>query len=358
MIPFQSMKKLAFVQSSRAADWEKAFMLRVKDELAQSIPGASFQIVDQIEQADLVLYSDTISRKSSRQELSDCRKLLTRVQAQGGLLFALNFEDQPLGVLPGIYSSLPPQCFDSKLHLSWPHLEAPNKAVEIAPMTCPSQAQLLFNFVGSRSHRLRKKLFSLYGSTSGGDWKVVEIDRWYNHTEGEQNQYVQDIINSWFVLCPRGIAAYSHRIFESILLERVPVIIADDWVPFSFPEQGYYIRIPEKEIGQIVPILEREFKNYDVYHSNLLKVKSKWFTSRSRYQKVAEHFLQFQQQCRVAHDPAKLIERLNSVEFHKANGLLSYQRVFKTGTKILNQLRKKGRSLLDPVNQRDSTQAT
>lgn len=358
------MKNLAFVQSSSAADWEKEFLLRVKDELSQadelsqSIPGANFQIVDRIDQADLVLYSDTISRKSTRKELSDCRELLEEVQAQGGLLFALNFEDCPLGVLPGIYTSLQPQNFDSTLHLSWPHLEAPNRAVEIASMKCPSQAQLLFTFAGSCSHRLRKKLFSLYGSSSEKSWKVVEIDRWYNHTKGEHQQYVQDIMNSSFVLCPRGIAAYSHRIFESILLERVPVIIADDWVPFSFPEQDYYIRIPEREIGQIVPILEREFKNYDVYHSNLLKVKSNWFTSRSRYQKVVEHFLQFQQQYRAAHDPAKLVERLKSVEFHKSNGLLSYQRFFKTATRILSQLPKKKPGSMEPGNHEDSIQAT
>jgi len=165
-------------------------------------------------------------------------------------------------------------------------------------------------------------------------------------------------MNSWFVLCPRGIAAYSHRIFESILLERVPVIIADDWVPFSFPEQDYYIRIPEKEIGQIVPILERELKNYDVYHSNLLKVKSKWFTSRSRYQKVIEHFLHFQQRYRSAHDPAKLIERLKSVEFQKANKLLIYQRVFKTATRILNRLPRKKAGSVSPGNHEDSAQAT
>ena len=339
------MTNLAFVQSSSAADWEKEFLLRVKAELSQPMPGANFQIVDRIEDADLVLYSDTVSQKSTRKELSACRELLEKVQTSGGLLFALNFEDCPLGVLPGIYTSLQPKNFDSTLHLSWPHLEAPNRDVETASIKCPKQAQLLFTFAGSCSHRLRKKLFSLYGSSSEEDWKVVEIDRWYDHTEDEHKQYVQDIMNSWFVLCPRGIAAYSHRIFESILLERVPVVIGDDWVPFSFLEQDYYIRIPEKDIGQIVPILEREIKNYDVYHSNLLEVKSKWFTDRSRYQKVIEHFLQFQQQHRAAHDPDKLIERLKSVEFHKANGLLSYQRIFKTVTRILSQLPRKRVSL-------------
>lgn len=332
------MTNLAFVQSSSAADWEKEFLLRVKAELSQPMPGANFQIVDRIEDADLVLYSDTVSQKSTRKELSACRELLEKVQTSGGLLFALNFEDCPLGVLPGIYTSLQPKNFDSTLHLSWPHLEAPNRDVETASIKCPKQAQLLFTFAGSCSHRLRKKLFSLYGSSSEEDWKVVEIDRWYDHTESEKTQYVQDIVDSRFVLCPRGIASYSHRIFESILLERVPVIIADNWLPFSFKDQEYYVKVPEKDIGQIESILERELENYDSYLANLRAIKSKWFSKHSRYRIAIEHFLQFHQQNLTDHDPAKLTQRLQSTEFQRNNKLLYHQRILTKATKFLDQL--------------------
>ncbi len=334
------MTNLAFVQSSSAAGWEKEFLERVKNELSQPCISANFQTVNQVEQADLVLYFDTISRKSTRKDLSACRDLLERVQATGGAIFALNFEDRPLGILPGIYSSLRPNNFDSTLHLSWPHLEAPNSNVETASSKCLGHEPFLFTFAGSCSHRLRRKLFSLYasGAGSGGRWKMVEVDRWYNHTEDEHKQYVQDMLNSRFVLCPRGIAAYSHRIFESILLERVPVIIGDDWVPFSVPEQGYYVRIAEKDIGQIAPILERELENYDDYQSNLRKLSSNWFGKRLRYRNVVEHFLQFHKQYRTAHDPAKLIKRLECVEFRKANGLLSHQKVLRTTSRVLDRL--------------------
>ena len=339
------MKNLAFVQSYSVAKWEKEFLARVKNELSQPSPDASFQIVDQVERADLVLYSDTVSRKSTRKTLSACRDLLERVKATGGAIFALNFEDRPLGILPGIYSSLRPNNFDSTLHLSWPHLEAPNNEVETCNVETASakrsgQEPFLFTFAGSCSHRLRRKIFSLYGSGagSGGRWKVVEVDRWYNHTEDERKQYVQDILNSRFALCPRGIAAYSHRIFESILLERVPVIIGDDWVPFSVPDQGYYIRIAEKDIGQIAQILETELENYDDYLTNLRKLSLNWFGKRLRYRNVVEHFLKFHQQNRTAHDPAKLIKRLEGAEFRRANSLLSHQKIFKTTARVLRQL--------------------
>lgn len=332
------MTNLTLLQSSSAENWEKEFLSRVKNELSQPSPEASFQIVDQIEQADLVLYLDTVTKRSTTRGLSEYRELLESFQARGGLLFALNFEDRPLGVLPGIYTSLKPKNFDPKLHLSWPHLEAPNSIVDTMAVHPSSQQSLLFTFAGSCSHRLRRKLFSLYASGSGDRWKVVEIDRWYNHTDGEKNQYVQDILDSRFVLCPRGIAAYSHRIFESILLERVPVIIADDWVPFSFADQGYFIKIREKDIGQIESILERELGNYDSYLSSIREIKSKWFNNCSRYRNAIEHFLQFHQQNRTDHDPKKLVERLGTADFQRNNKLLCHQKILSAAGRILNQL--------------------
>ena len=332
------MTKLTLVQNSNAANWEKEFLLRVKNELSQPNQGTNFQIVDHIEQADLVLYLDSVTKKSIKRELAEHQILLKKVQAKGGALFSLNFQDRPLGVLPGIYTSLEPKNFDSTLHLSWPHLEPPNSNVETTPAKCSRQPPFLFTFAGSCSHRLRRKLFSLYAGKSGDRWKVVEIDRWYDHTEQEKAQYVQDVIDSQFVLCPRGIAAYSHRIFESILLERVPVIIADDWIPFSFPNRGYYVRVPEKDIGQIESILERELENYDSYLTNIREIKLRWFNKHSRYRNAIEHFLQFHQKNRPQHDPAKLSERLRSTEFQRNNKLLCHQRLLQTAAKLFEQL--------------------
>lgn len=338
MMLLQTMTKLTFVQNSNAANWEKEFLLRVKNELSQPSPGTNFQIVDHMDQADLVLYLDAVTKKPTKRDLTEYQALLERVQARGGLLFALNFQDRPLGILPGIYTSLEPQNFDPTLHLSWPHLEPPNSNVETPPNKCSRQIPFLFTFAGSCSHRLRRKLFSLYAAGSGDRWKVVEIDRWYDHTESEKTQYVQDIVDSRFVLCPRGIASYSHRIFESILLERVPVIIADNWLPFSFKDQEYYVKVPEKDIGQIESILERELENYDSYLANLRAIKSKWFSKHSRYRIAIEHFLQFHQQNLTDHDPAKLTQRLQSTEFQRNNKLLYHQRILTKATKFLDQL--------------------
>ena len=165
-------------------------------------------------------------------------------------------------------------------------------------------------------------------SNRSGVSNVYEVDRWFNHTEQELQQYVDDILDCRFVLCPRGLAAYSHRILETILLHRVPVIIADDWIPFSFPADKYYIQIPEKDLNNIHDILQQELKNYDMYLANLLKLKSTWLTKSRRYQILIDQFLKFRSRNQAAHHPDVLLERLASEKFLETNGLLPHQQLF------------------------------
>ena len=337
------MTKLALVQPSKVKNWEVEFLRRVKSELSQRTPQSTFQLVDALEEADVVLHVDS---NRSTKDLATHRKLLQWAAEEGKYAFALSFQDEPLGVLPGIYTSLGTSNFDPSLHLSWPHLEAPNKKVESSPQVSPKQASQLFTFLGSCSHPLRRKLFSMYESGHQDKWNVGEIRRWYDHSDDEHENYVSDILNSRFVLCPRGIAAYSHRIFEAMVLERVPVIIADDWVPFSFPQQDhYYVTIPESELENLTAHLERELENYDFYLSNLLAVKSKWLAKKTRYRTVVEYFLDFHRQHQSAHEPKVLLERLQSHEFRKSNGLLSYQMLFA----FANAIPYRGRKILQKI---------
>ena len=335
------MTRLAIVPPLIIKDWEPQFLLRVQTELAQQGPDSTFRLVDDVEEADVVFYVD--SNQSAR-SLSEYQKLFQWASEKQKFLFALSIQDNPLGAFPGIYTSLGPANFDPKLHLSWPHLEAPNRIVEDAAETPPTQDSLLFTFSGSCSHPLRRKLFSIYESGSDARCKVREVKRWYDHTESEHETYVEDILNSRFVLCPRGIACYSHRIFETILLDRVPVIIADDWIPFSFAQEDYYVKIPESEVGNIASHLERELEKYDDYLQDLRKVKAKWL-GQNRYRKVIEDFLSFHRQHKAAHDPKVLLDRLKSPEFRRSNDLLTHQKLLasasaipRNSTKVLEKL--------------------
>ena len=72
--------------------------------------------------------------------------------------------------------------------------------------------------------------------------------------------YLDEITRSRFVICPRGQGTTSHRLFEVLQLGRVPVILADAWVPPQGPDwSACSIRIPERDLA-LLPgrILERE----------------------------------------------------------------------------------------------------
>lgn len=52
--------------------------------------------------------------------------------------------------------------------------------------------------------------------------------------EGGSSNYVQEVRQSVFCLCPRGFAPWSQRLYDSIMLGCIPIIIADDIVlPFE-----------------------------------------------------------------------------------------------------------------------------
>ena len=343
------MTKLALMQPARVKQWAPEFLQRVKNELSQAGPGtqpaSSFQIVDDASQADTVMYLDSCFNKNAS-DLSGYRKLLEWAVEHRKTIFTLSYEDRPLGALPGIYTSIHASNFDSSLHLSWPHLEPPNDEVENTPLKRPEHLKYLYTFAGSCSHKLRRKLFATCReSNQAGLSKVYEVDRWYDHTKQERQQYVEDILDCRFALCPRGLAAYSHRIIESVLLNRVPVIIADDWIPFSFPADKYYVQVQEKDLENIQSILQQELKNYDMYYANLLKLKSAWLVKGRRYQILVEQFLEFHKRNQRAHDPKVLLERLASETFLKSNGLLAHQQLLRT----ITELPKRGKRVLSQI---------
>jgi hypothetical protein len=71
-----------------------------------------------------------------------------------------------------------------------------------------------------------------------------------------EKEYVELLMESNFILCPRGIGPCTYRLFESMQLGRAPVIIADDWqeIP-NIPWSTFSIRVPEAEVDQIAYIL-------------------------------------------------------------------------------------------------------
>lgn len=176
-----------------------------------------------------------------------------------GKVLTINYDDNPAGFLPGLYANLPSFRFVPDFHEPFCYLFAPripdSRLNEIIPLAAPSR--LLFSFRGAASHAVRRALIDLF-ATSSGSWKVTHIDRWYNHSPAETDAYYAEVLDSAFVLCPRGISTATHRLFEVMAMGRCPVIISDDWVPIPGPDWSECsVRIPELSIRDIPGILKK-----------------------------------------------------------------------------------------------------
>eukprot|EP00742_Colponemidia_sp_Colp-10_P007053 GILJ01007570.1.p1 GENE.GILJ01007570.1~~GILJ01007570.1.p1 ORF type:complete len:479 (+),score=58.75 GILJ01007570.1:104-1438(+) len=76
--------------------------------------------------------------------------------------------------------------------------------------------------------------------------------------EGKSKNYVKEVEESFFCLCPRGFAPWSRRFFDSVMLGCIPVIIADNIeLPFEdvLNYRQFSVKIAEKDMGQLKEIL-------------------------------------------------------------------------------------------------------
>jgi hypothetical protein len=215
--------------------------------------------------------------------------------------FLISDEDHPLPVLPGLYAALPKLTFYS--NSSWQrhfrtifYLSNHNPYIkELRGQGGP--IRYLFSFVGSRTSRVRKKLFRLAfkredillrATDSAYFWKDFIVLQGIRKTGDNQDylvDYTQEILQSRFVLCPRGNGNSSYRFFEVMEAGRVPVIISDSYV---FPKIPYewndlVIRVKENEVDRIEAILSQNEHRFEKMAALNLKVYEECFSNKSVY---------------------------------------------------------------------------
>jgi hypothetical protein len=97
----------------------------------------------------------------------------------------------------------------------------------------PVSADFLFSYMGRRSHPIRRRILIEFSNASDC---YLEDTSAYDHWDTQANnrhdfqaRYANVMARSKFVLCPRGWSPTTIRIFETMQMGRVPVILADDW---------------------------------------------------------------------------------------------------------------------------------
>lgn len=134
------------------------------------------------------------------------------------------------------------------------------------------------SFVGSDTHRIRRKLYEKYNSKY-----FFQQSAWNPTISDEQlNNFIHITSRSKFALCPRGYGASSFRLYETMQIGCVPIYISDEhYLPWSdeINWNSICILIKEHEIDDLDNIL----KNIDdiTYNNMLYNIKqiyNKYFT--------------------------------------------------------------------------------
>ena len=275
--------------AATAGDWWTSLSRLRQSALASTAP--MHHLVPSPEDADVILFSDSLSNTQA-----DVRNhTLTKRFGEKVFIYSTNDRDVPL--VPGVYT-----CAEKRWYL--PSHMRPGfyiKVVDhdwIQPSPISKRPLHLFSFCGSfDTHPLRRRLAAL-GSAQGfvrdtskdegrGFGKSADTYREW------QAEYFRVMHDSMFVLCPRGVAPSSYRIFESLKAGRVPVIIADDWVPPSGPNwTEFSLRVPEAHLHDVPRILERLATRAPVMGLRASKAWERWFSREQAFQTIVTWCLQ------------------------------------------------------------------
>lgn len=224
-------------------------------QLAEASRTERHQLVDTTEEADAVLFVDC--------HLLGDPIFLGRVRAtdafKGHRDKCFVFDERPRSYcsLPGLYTSVPWHALHRTYQVPWSYHMLRDTGYD---PDC--EADLLFSFVGTgRSHRCREQLFGLSHPRA----LVERVDghlNWDPKAPGFQERrtsFAESLSRSAFVLCPRGRATSSIRFYETMAAGRVPVVLADEWIPPTGVDlTEFAILWPEADVSGLVDYLESQ----------------------------------------------------------------------------------------------------
>ncbi|MGA2470757.1 MAG: exostosin family protein [Solirubrobacteraceae bacterium] len=162
--------------------------------------------------------------------------------------------DRPVWSLPGIYVCGSPRWARRyKLLVGGPYasLTFNDRPVEREP-------DLLFSFIGSRTHPVRERILQLrHARALIEDTGAVHFRQLVAEDRPDQARYGETLARSKFVLCPRGYGPATMRLYEVLQTGRVPVIISDEWLPPAGVDwSSATVRVAERDVERIPSILE------------------------------------------------------------------------------------------------------
>ncbi len=202
--------------------------------------------------------------------------------------FLFSSTDRVIPFLPGVYAGIEQRWYRPAWVRSGPYLGISIRqppAREPAP-GCP---RYLFSFVGTpHSAPVRKHIVQLRHPRA-----LIRDTAAANQNLLTPEEYADTLRGSSFILCPRGGGTSSFRLFETLALGRVPVIISDKWTPPRGPDwPSFSLHVAERDISQIPALLEaREAQAPDMGRL-ARQAWDEWFAADVLFHRIVEWCLE------------------------------------------------------------------
>lgn len=157
----------------------------------------------------------------------------------------------------------------------------------------------LFSFVGSRGTApVREPLMRLmhprgYIRDTAADYsRALHGTMSAGESHEYQRSYAEVIRASKFVLCPRGLSVSTIRVFETMQMGRVPVILSDGWIePPGAAWSKFSIRVAEDRAEQVPELLEAREGDAVVMGELARREWIEWFSPEVTFHRAVEYCL-------------------------------------------------------------------
>lgn len=273
------------------------------------------KLADSAAEADVILF---VERAGAAGPFMERVRRHPYTRQYPGKVFVFNSRYTGVPFLPGFYAQIGRR--DLRLHpyarvTGAPYLEV-CEADHLEHRPATGQEPLLYSFIGSRSTwpQVRGPVLDLkddraYLEDASQYWnRCARRSIPVQNREAHQADYVRALQDAKFGLCPRGDAYSSMRLFETMRMGRVPVIISDEWIPPSGPAwDRFSVRIPEAEVHRIPEILRALETEAPVMGREARAVWQRYFSAEGIFHWCVTWCLRSRQEC---HTPERLARLL------------------------------------------------
>lgn len=259
-----------------------------------------YELVNQPEFADIILIGLGDLRKADWIEKILSNDLLNKYPNK---CFSLSNQYAPMLLNRGIYISGSKSFFTSGRIRTGSYTLYPEEYLNpfiqkhsFTGVIYHSKSYLL-SFIGRKSHSVRERIFNLKFNRSDiliEDSSTFKLWKDQGKAKIERQKYFYEVLlNSKFSLCPRGSAANSIRLFESLQLGIAPVIVADKWTfPTGIQWNKFSVVIKEKNIHELEKIVQTYESSYKEMGDLARKAFEENFSEHSYFNYVVKNCIE------------------------------------------------------------------